>query len=176
MLLSQRNTTRWEPKSFRQTHGAYLRIDCPRLDFATKYRQKYRTSSSGCFIRRWNSEFALVYKLLYLVIHTFGHTLLQSPVWGDSYVSTYRESDENILVLTWWFRCVSGIRISYVALILEDCKSKNNNWPSSEWGHLLDEMLAGCKGKRVHKHPLHRDPIWPSIVSRSLCFLLCHFI
>ena len=41
MYLTQRNTTRWEPKSFRQTHSTYLRMDRPRLDFATKYSQKY---------------------------------------------------------------------------------------------------------------------------------------
>ena len=28
-------------------------------------------------------------------------TLLQSPVWDDPYVGTYRESGEKILVLTW---------------------------------------------------------------------------
>ena len=52
LQTTQRNTTRWEPKSFRQTHGGYLHMDRPRLDFATKYGQKYGTSSSSCFIRR----------------------------------------------------------------------------------------------------------------------------
>ena len=32
----------------------------------------------------------------------YGHTLLQSPVWKDPYVGTYRECKEKILVLTWW--------------------------------------------------------------------------
>ena len=30
---TQRNTTRWEPKSFRHSHGTNLRMDLPKLDF-----------------------------------------------------------------------------------------------------------------------------------------------
>ena len=35
-------------------------------------------------------------------LRTFRRTLLQSPVWDDPYVGTYRECGEKILVLTWW--------------------------------------------------------------------------
>ena len=48
-----------------KTHGAHLRMDCLKLDFATKFVQNYGTSSSSCFVRSWNSEFALVCNLLY---------------------------------------------------------------------------------------------------------------
>ena len=61
------------------------------------------------------SEFALVCNLLYLTLRTFGRTLLQSPVWDDSYVGTYRECSKKILALTWWCFAVvprAGLELS----------------------------------------------------------------
>ena len=38
--------------------------------------------------------------------------MLQSPVWGDPYVGTHRESGEKILVLTWWCFAVNTSVVS----------------------------------------------------------------
>ena len=41
----------------------------------------------------------MVCSLLYLTLGSYGHTLLQSPVWDDPHVGTHRECGEKILVL-----------------------------------------------------------------------------
>ena len=47
LLWSQRNTTTWKPKCLRNTHCAYLRMNGPKLEFATKYGQKYWASRTA---------------------------------------------------------------------------------------------------------------------------------
>ena len=47
---------------FHHTHGAYLRVDCHKLDFATKFGQKYGVSGLSCFMilacKEWIEEVA----------------------------------------------------------------------------------------------------------------------
>ena len=104
---------RWNPKPFRHTHGAYLRMDHPILDFATKCGQEYWTSSLSCFIRGWNSVFALVYNFVWLALRTFGRTLWQSQVSDDQHLGTHRECGEKVLDFTWWCFAVSKLQFSH---------------------------------------------------------------
>ena len=49
---------------------------------------------------------ALACNLLYSTSHTYGHTLMQSSVWDNSYVDMHLACGEKTLVLTWLFLAV----------------------------------------------------------------------
>ena len=106
--LTQRSTSRWEPRSFRHTHGTYLRVDLHELDFATKYGHRCGALASitATCIPRQTLSFTYVWNSSNSTFRTFGHTLLQSPVCDDPYVGTHRQCGEKTFVLTWWYFAV----------------------------------------------------------------------
>ena len=104
-------------RSLRQTHGAHLRMDHPRLDFATKYGHKNRASSTANCIPRQTLSFTYVWNSSNLTLRTFAQTLLQSPVWDKPYVGTHRECGEKILVFTWW---------CFDLYFVQECNVSNN--------------------------------------------------
>ena len=109
---TQRNTTRWEPKTFRQTHDAYLRMDCPRLDFATKYGQKYGLSSTANCIPRQTLSFTYVWDSSNSTFRTFGQTFVAKSSLGRSlrrYIPwVWRKDFGSHLVV---FRCGLSLRV-----------------------------------------------------------------
>ena len=94
---------------FCHTHGAHLRMNLPRLDFATKFSQKYGATSLSCFIRGWNSEFSVFdapyVRLFFVAISSLGRFIRRCApcLWQK----------KKIVVLTWKFLAVHYGAVSH---------------------------------------------------------------
>ena len=109
-MPNQRCITRWNPKSFHHKHGAYLRLNRPKLVFAKqKYGHKYGASRTANCIPKQTLSFTYVWNSSNSTMY-FWPTSLQNPVWDDPYVATHRARGETTLVFTWWCFAVLGKR------------------------------------------------------------------